>query len=181
MIKAIADFGRSICDELPFILAHFRTSQKWRLEEFMGKTPRSMVDVENNHDQYPDLVVAAKAFYDSRLALANKGGRRTFGEGDAQEEDQDFVHFAKHNPDRWMLHDFLRFSESLSLEFAHELLVEFPAKYDVGPDDHRDAAIYERVGVLAASVCLGKLDIVQIPALVDYTIHEYDGLENVSF
>jgi hypothetical protein len=183
-IDAFADFGRSICDELPYVLADFRTSKKWRLEELMRNTQRSqhsgsVVDMEKT---YADLMVGAKAFYDQRRSQRSE---RT----NSRSDDQNFVYFAKHNSDQWMQHDVLSpnrdicgpSSESLGLGFAHELLVKDIAKYGVGPDERQDAAIYERVGVLAATASGSMLAIAQVPALVDYKIEEYDGLENVRF
>lgn len=181
VIKAIADFGRSICDELPYILADFRTSKKWRLEELM-RNPQgsgSVVDVEGGLDQHPDLVIGAKAFYDQ--SRSGSGRQQGANKGD-------FVDFARHNSDCWMQHEVLTSDISgsfepfpVSLAFAHELLAKDPVKYRTGPDKQRDAAIYERVGVLAANTSLTKLAIAEVPALVDYKIDEYDGLENVQF
>lgn len=69
------------------------------------------------------------------------------------------------------------FAESLG--FAHELFAKDPAIYRTGPDEQQDTAIYEHVGVLAASTSSNKLAIAEVPALVDYKIDEYDGLESV--
>jgi hypothetical protein len=174
LLKAIVDFGRSICDELPYILEDFRTSNKWKLEELMRITP----GWEKGFEQYPDLVVDAKAFCDRA---------RSERSGSKDDNDEDFVDFAKRNPNRWMQHEGLvEFGGALepfptSLGFAHELLCNDPAKYRAGPDEQQDAAIYERVGLLAASPIQTKLAIEQVPALVNYEIEEYDGLENVKF
>ncbi|KIM90028.1 hypothetical protein PILCRDRAFT_812830 [Piloderma croceum F 1598] len=70
------------------------------------------------------------------------------------------------------------FAESLG--FAHELLAKDSAKYRTGPDEQQDTAIYEHVGLLAASTS-SRLAIAQVPALADYKIDEYDGLESVRF
>jgi hypothetical protein len=180
IIKAIGDFGRSVCDELPYVLADFRTSKKWGLRELMkNQAFCSLVDVENGFDQHPDLVTGAKAFYERRKS--DRGQQQLTNDRD------DFVAFARSNPDRWMQHEVLMhlhggfepFAESLG--FAHELLAKDSAKYRTGPDEQRDTAIYEHVGLLAASTSLNKLAIAQVPALVDYKIVEYDGLESVRF
>jgi len=174
IIKAIVDLGRSTCDELPYILADFRTSNKWKLEELMHKK----AGWEKDFDQHPDLVIDAEAFYD--LARSE---RRDSGD----ENGEDFVEFAKRNPNHWMKHDgLIKFGGALepfsaSLGFAHELLRKDPAKYRAEPDEQQDAAIYERVGLLAASPSGVKLAIAQVPALVNYKIEEYDGLESVEF
>ena len=107
------------------------------------------------------------------------------------DEDLEFVDYAEKHPESWMCHRKLYLPDApgffcqqvTAVQFAHQLLHDAPEIYrDQGPSNKDiDTQIYECVGLAGASgehstICLGT-----VPAMVDYTIDEYDGYESLKF
>jgi hypothetical protein len=58
------------------------------------------------------------------------------------------------------------------------LLQDGDTRYRSEPDEAQDAMIYEHIGLADAST---TMDITEVPALVHYSIDEYDGVESVVY
>ena len=105
------------------------------------------------------------------------------------EEYHSLQSFAEMYTDSWMAYshivkrsDFGRSNFQNALRFAHLLLQDDNGvRYRVEPDEARDASIHERVGLWGAGSRYCELYIDDIPALVDYSIDEYDGQETVDY
>jgi hypothetical protein len=97
--------------------------------------------------------------------------------------------FTEMHPDFWMAQHCVGsglFAGSgtfqVALRFAHVLLQGCNrARFRVESDEAQDAAIYEEIGLCGASYTGCKLAIAEVPALVDYSIREYDGQETVEY
>jgi hypothetical protein len=186
LIEAISDYGRFICDKYPFILNDMRIVDTWKLDKLL-----------DNLDQLPmketefdaDLVTEAMSFH-KQMSDSNGHWREDcLGSFPKSKRLTDFntpdlEAFTEKNPDFWMAHRSMDNNSfgpptfKIALRFAHVLLKgDDHARYHVEPDEARDAAIYEHIG-RGASSRYGRLVIVEIPALVDFSIHTYDGLDN---
>ena len=102
-----------------------------------------------------------------------------------QEDDErlNFIDYAEAHPETWMLHPTVSFPAPTAVQFGHQLLRDAPEIYrDREPSSvDIDARVYECVGLAGASDVFSILRLDTIPAAVDYTIAEYDGLESVRY
>jgi hypothetical protein len=199
LIQAISDYGRFICDRFPFILDGMRTVHTWKLDELLSdlslKKFSSAVAQLKSADKMefdPDLVTKATSFFDQMSD--DKGfwrfdclgsfpnGKRTWGcFGDEHHLEINLQAFTEMHPDFWMAqHCIGHQTFQVALRFAHILLQEGDrTRYHVEPDEAQDAEIYEYIGLCGSSKTESQLAIEEIPALVHYSITEYDGRETV--
>jgi len=185
LIQAIGDYGRFICSTYPFILEDMRSVYTWKLDKLLANLKK--LPMEFN----PDLVAEAMSFVNQWSNA--KGHRLTDCLGSFPKEDNsgpDLEAFTEEHPDFWMAHRSMTHRSmsyesatfQVALRFAHVLLQGGDhTRYHVEPDEAQDAAIYERIGLCGASTRHAKLAIKKIPALVDFSIHEYDGRETVVY
>ena len=172
IIQAITDFGREICTTFPFILEDLNVAEKWKLKDLMGR------DVAANRALDPDLAARLASFQLSSSSSQRDDGR-------------DFVDYVETHPETWMFHRKLflpvasDFSQHIriAVQFAHQLLHDAPEIYrDQEPSTRDiDTQIYECIGLAGASGEYSALRLCTVPAMVDYTIDEYDGFESVEF
>ena len=183
IIQTITDFGREICTRFPFILEDLNVAEKWKLKDLMGSNVAAKSDSKGALDQVdPDLAARLASFKSS-----SSSPRRD------EDRDSDFVDYAETYPETWMFHrklslpltvapDFGKHSQ-IAVQFAHQLLHDAPEIYrDQEPSTRDiDTQIYECIGLAGASGAYSILRVVTVPALVNYTIDEYDGFESVKF
>jgi len=193
LIKAISDYGRLICDRFPFILDEMRVAYTWKLNELLAKMMEELTMSRSEMEFDPDLITEATSFMtiyqmcDSTTGYWRSGclGTHPNGHSVVKGQEIDLMTFAEMHPDFWMTHHSFGpgpGSFKISFRFAHFLLQgSNRARYQVGPDEVQDAAIYEFIGLKGACTSLSHLDIEEIPALVDYSINEYDGKEEVEY
>ncbi|RDB27980.1 hypothetical protein Hypma_002126 [Hypsizygus marmoreus] len=166
IIDAITEYGRLASLELPFVADVMRVSRALGLEKaFMwGKLNKDWETAKVV--AWPDLVRLARAFLDSKAKFATAGCPGHFRD------------FAKKNPDTW--HSFPGFTdaERRAFMFTQTLLRDNHDEYYMPPDPVADRGIYEAIGVACAGSSI-RLHIV--PAGLEYTITEYDGLEGVRY
>lgn len=192
LIQAISDYGRFICNKFPFILNDMRTVYTWKLDKLLAKLRNEYPLVEVEFD--PNLVTEAASFINQ---MCNAQGQwrddclGTFPNGerlpyDDRHSEIDFMTFTEMHPHFWMAHyslrpaSFHRRTFQLAFRFAHVLLQGGDrVRYHVEPDEAQDAAIYERLGLFGATS--SHLAIKEVPALVDYSIDDYDGSESVNY
>ena len=178
-IQTITDFGREICTRFPFIQEDLNVAEKWKLKDLMGSNVAAKSDSQAALDQVdPDLAARLASFKPS-----SSSSRR--------DEDGDFVDYAETHPETWMFHSKLSLPDAsvfdkysqIAVQFAHQLLHDAPEIYrDQKPSTRDiDTQIYECIGLAGAAGGHSILRLVTVPALVDYTIDEYDGLESVNF
>jgi hypothetical protein len=174
IIQTITDFGREICTRFPFILEELNVAEKWKLKDLMGSNVAAKSDSKGALDQVdPDLA--------ARLASFKPSSRR-----DDDDADEDFVGYAETHPETWMFHQKLFLpgpDGKRSVQFAHQLLHDAPEIYrDQEPSTRDiDPQIYECIGLAGASSTSSALRLGTVPAMVHYTIHEYDGYESLVF
>jgi hypothetical protein len=177
IIQTITDFGREICTRFPFILEDLNVAEKWKLKDLIGSNVAAKSDSKGALDQVDtDLAARLVPFKLSSLSSSRP------------DEDLDFVDYAETHPETWMFHRRLSSlpgaSESkIAVRFAHQLLHDAPEIYrDQEPSTRDiDTQIYECIGLAGASDGYSALCLGTVPAMVDYTIDEYDGLESVKF
>ena len=207
LIQAISDYGRSLCDKFPFILDDMRAVYAWKLQTLLAhlssklktiNSSFSMTGRSTNVEEFDsDLVAAATSFVDQMYDA--KGHWKADCLGGFPDGRQSHLKdgppeisleaFAEMHPDFWMAQHCVSpssfagaGSSRVTLLFAHVLLKDSGStRYRVEPDETRDAAIYEQIGLWGASCTGSQLDIEEIPALVDYSIEEYDGMETVEY
>lgn len=202
LIKAIIDYGRFICEKCPHVLDDMRTFRRWELSQVLGTLPyrRSVAQywplgqpvpvVETD----PDLLAKAEEFFKQntdehgqwrpdKFEGHPKTPRYPSGPGS-----NDFVAFAELHPDVWMCYGSFGFGVDTwpgevrcAIRFARVLLKDDFARYQVGPDEKRDAAIYEYIGLLGASTPVCMLGMGEVPALIHYTIRDHGGYEEVEY
>jgi hypothetical protein len=134
-----------------------------------------------------DQMSDAKANWRNDCLGSFPNGQRTYF-GDKHPEIS-LEAFAEMHPDFWMAQHCIGTSYfagirtfQAALRFAHVLLQDGDrTQYRVGPDEVQDAAIYEYIGLCGASKTGSQLAITEIPGLVHYSIHEYDGQETVEY
>jgi hypothetical protein len=144
----------------------------------------------------PDLITKAREFADDMTGVDGfwKGdGLGSFPKGNQAhgihaQENIDLADFIELHPDLWMSHASFEngifagpTAAQFAYRFAHILLQDDPAKYHVVESDGGDARIFEYIGLCGAGTSGSRLGIEEIPALIDYTIHEYDGMEEVQY
>lgn len=68
-----------------------------------------------------------------------------------------------------------------AVQFAHQLLRDAPEMYrdQEVSTGNIDVQVYESIGLAGASGIYSVLCLDTVPAMVDYTITEYDGFESV--
>ena len=185
IIQTITDFGREICTRFPFILEDLNVAEKWKLKDLMGSNVAAKSDSKAALDQVdPDLAARLASFKPSSLS---------FRCDENFEEDGDFVDYAETHPETWMFYRTLSLPDAsffdihsrtdIAVQFAHQLLHDAPEIYrDQEPSTRDiDTQIYECIGLAGAADGHSILRLVTVPALVDYTIDDYDGWESVIF
>lgn len=188
LIHAISDYGRFICDKYPFILNDMRTVYTWKLDKLLGNL-KQLPMKETEFDA--DLVTEATSFYKQLSGRWRKDCLGSFPKSDQfiGSDIPDLEAFTEKHPDFWMAHRSIEDHNSfgpptfqIALRFAHVLLQGGDhARYHVEPDEAQDAAIYKRIGLCGAGTRSADLEIEEIPALVDFSIHVYDGRERVEY
>ena len=97
----------------------------------------------------------------------------------------DFVDYAQTHPETWMFHRklFLPVASEIAVQFAHQLPHDTPEIYRDPEPSIRDidTQIYECIGLAGASDECSALRLGTVPAMVDYTIHEYNGFESIKY
>jgi hypothetical protein len=201
IIQAISDYGQSICNRFSFILDDMRTDRTWKLNELLSNlmiylpaVAQGRSTMTNVIEFDPDLVTEGTSFFDQMsndkgywredcLGSFPNGKKTYFGD---QQPEINLVAFTEMHPEFWMAHcvgsSFCTgpVTSQIALRFAHVLLRGGDrARYHVEADEAQDAAIYQSIGLRGASKTGSRLAIKEIPALVDYSIDEYDGLETV--
>jgi hypothetical protein len=142
----------------------------------------------------PDLVTKATSFFDQMSDAKGywrvdclgsfPNGKRTYSWDEHPEIN--LGAFTEMHPDFWMAQHCIGSSSfspetfQVALRFAHVLLQEGDrARYHVEPDEAQDVEIYKYIGLCGASKTGSQLAIEEIPALIHYSILEYDGGEMV--
>jgi hypothetical protein len=172
-----------------------RTVDTWKLDKLLAKTREEFCNNSEEMEFDPDLVTEATSFVEQMCKTDGhwkKDFLGSFPNGRSSIYDDtpevSFMAFTEMHPDFWMAHysvrsDTFRGSSTTfqaSFRFAQVLLQGGEhARYRVLPDDVQDAVLYERIGLFGATS--SELAIAKIPALVDYTINEYDGQESVNY
>ena len=135
----------------------------------------------------PDLAARLASFRASRsFRTSVRSSFASYYRDNDSDRDSDFVAHAKTHPETWMFHQSLCLPNrhpQTAVQFAHQLLHDAPEMYRVQEPSTRDidTQVYECIGLAGASDGFSALRLATVPAMVDYTIHEYDGLESVSF
>jgi hypothetical protein len=178
IIQTVTDFGREICTRFPFILEDLNVAEKWKLKDFMAKS-----DSKGALDQVDPDLAARLASFNLKRSSSSSSSRR-----DDSDEERDFVDYAETHPETWMFHERLSLPgvgkhSQIAVQFAHQLLRDAPEIYrDQEPSTRDiDTQIYECIGLAGASGLYTGLRLGTVPAMVDYTIHEYDGCEYIKF
>lgn len=182
ILQAISDYGRSLCEKFSSIHDDMRTSRSWRLSKLLESISqkKSIVDLETEFSSH--LVAQAMVFFDQ---MANTSGHlpsflvNSLNGGGKFDLAQ--AAFAICYPGFRRSHDYVSKYFGYSVQFAHILLEGNFTLYHVEPDESRNAVMYEKIGLYGASTSTSQLAIDEIPALVDYSIHEYDGKEKVVY
>jgi hypothetical protein len=200
VLQIIVAMGRETCERLPYLLEDVRLCHAKRLESLMvsiqdyktalmkqkNRPTTQLPKLEDLKEEYGnDLTLQALKFYDmmeKKKKLQFKS--RSYLIGSDDKDSKDFVDFAETNPDRWMEHGRFYvggFPEvgTTGIKLAHTLLKEAPKLYQIEPNDEIDASIHEAIGLAAASGEYACLQVKSVPAIVEYQIGEYDGLESV--
>jgi hypothetical protein len=159
-------------------------AEKWKLKDLMGSNVAAKSDSKGALDQVdPDLAARLASFKPSSSSSSQCN------------EDCNFVDYAETHPETWMFHPKLslpvasdfKFAEHsqmlVAVQFAHQLLHDAPEIYRDQELSTRDidTQIYECIGLAGASSEYSALRLRTVPAMVDYTIDEYDGCESVKF
>ena len=178
-IQTITDFGREICTRFPFILEDLNVAEKWKLKDLMGSNVAAKSDSHSKGalDQVDsDLAARLASFKPSSSSSSSSSQHDDF---------VDFVDYAQTHPETWMFHQklFLPVASEIAVQFAHQLLHDAPEIYRDQEPSIRDidTQIYECIGLAGASGEYSALGLGTVPAMVDYTIHEYDGLEYIKY
>ena len=182
-IQAIADFGREICTRSPFILEDLKTAEKWKLND--------LIDSDVAAD--PASKLALDSDLAARLASFQASFKSRHDQHKSDNTRSNFIDYAETHPETWMLHravsslplapgKYFR-SEIRAVRFAHQLLRDSPETYRCREKSTGDidAQVYECVGLAGASGKYSVLRLATVPAMVNYTIDEYDGSESVRF
>jgi len=179
-IPTISEYGSFICDKFPFILDDMRTVHTWKLRDLLHNLlskQKSLGALEFD----PDLVAKAMSFTDQMSET--KHCWKAFPKH--SDSETNLGAFTEMHPDFWMAHHsmdrsyFGPTSFQVALRFAHILLQDSDTHYRVGPDEARDAMIYERIGISDAAGTTMVIE--EVPALAHYSIDEYDGVESVVY
>jgi hypothetical protein len=179
-----------------------RTVYTWKLDKLLAnlswKKQFPTIERSTNATEFnPDMVAEATSFADQMsnaegywrddcLGSFPNGERTYFGD---ELPEISLRAFTEMHPDFWMAQHCIASdlfagpaTFQVALRFAHVLLQGGDhARYHVEPDEAQDAAIYQHIGLCGASKTGSKLAITEIPALVDYSIKEYDGQETVEY
>jgi hypothetical protein len=161
-----------------------RTVHTWKLRDLL----HNLLSKQNSSgapEFDPDLVAKAMSFTDQMSNTTS-----TWKAFAKNSDSTNLGAFTEMHPDFWMAHHSMgEFDRSyfyggptffqVALRFAHILLQDSDTHYRVEPDEAQDAMIYERIGLSDAAST--TMDIAAVPALVHYSIDEYDGVESVVY
>jgi len=185
IIQTITDFGREICTKFPYILEDLNVAEKWKLKDLMGRNVAAKSDSKGALEQVdPDLAARLASFKPKSSSSSRRHD---------DDEERNFVDYAETNPETWMFHPKLslpvasdfdnHLQTRIAVQFAHQLLHDAPEIYrDQEPSTRdKDTQIYECIGLAGASGEYSVLRLGTVPAMVDYTIHDYDGSESLKF
>lgn len=173
IVEALKEYGEEVCGRLPFLRDDWRTALKWNLDRLWGSGGKK---VGTDIDEEFQLKARAELFKKEWAESLKRVGSFT--------QTPPFEEFAKAHPDQWMRH-FPRHSRAMhgpSLGLAHVLLKEEPQKFRVvSPDPKTDDDIHLLVALACASDGHSFLEVQTVPAVVDYRIEEYDGMERIAY
>lgn len=190
LLEALAAYGRSEARRLPFLFEDLKACRRWGLSGLLEKLSPAVAAAPADllHEYGEDLVARAVAHLASIPDDPHRPKRGTPGTSGRDivrgASGTSFIDFARKFPAYWGLHVNAAggaYHRSEGLVFAHKLLKEARDRYFVISNPTEDREVCELIGIASAQPREGQFKVQVVPALVHYTISDYDGLESVEF